>query len=393
MVGRVARWSGGVLLWAAIILMLAVTFVPAFLDRVYYHGPHSDHYNGARFENFAGAVNFPVPPGAVRGNLITRFLLGRSDRPEWPDKIDVKQDKPPVRVMGNDMRVNWVGHATVLVQTAGLNILTDPFWSPYASPFPPLGPKRVAQPGIAFDDLPPVDIIVVSHNHYDHMDLATLKRLWQRDRPVIVTSLGNDTVIAGSGAKAIALDWGQKVEARGATVHVLRNHHWSSRWGRDRNRALWSAFLIETKAGNIFFAGDTGKGDAQWPLAAKAFGPIRLAIIPIGAFRFYPGQMVTDSHIGPEQAVEMFTALGAAQGLPIHWGTIRLSNEAWDTPPKMLDIFMRCHGVKPDSFRARRIGEAFMAPVQPAAPHAGEAISPQAMADCKAGSPALSALK
>lgn len=393
MVRRIAGWTGTLLLWAAIILMLAVTFLPAFLDRIYYHGPHSDHYDGQRFENLEGAVSFPVPPGARRGNLISRFLLGSDDRPPWPEKVEVKQDKPPARVEGGAMRVTWVGHATVLVQTAGLNILTDPFWSTYASPLPPIGPKRVAEPGIAFEDLPPIDIVVVSHNHYDHMDLATLRKLWRRDRPAIVTSLGNDSVITGAGVEAIALDWGQKVETRGATVHVLRNHHWSSRWGRDRNRALWSAFLIETKGGNIFFAGDTGEGDAQWPLAAKEHGPVRLAIIPIGAFRFYPGQMETSSHIGPEQAVEMFTALGAAQGLPIHWGTIRLSNEAWDTPPKMLDIFMRCHGVERERFRARRIGEAFMAPAHPAPINAGALADPKAREDCAADSAALSALK
>lgn len=380
------------LLWACVAILLAVTFVPAFLDRIYYQGAVSDHFDGHHFENPDGAFSFPVPPGAgsSRVNLAARLLFSDPDRPAWPGQVAVRQDKPPARVEGREMRATWVGHATVLIQTAGLNILTDPFWSDHASPFPPLGPRRVAEPGIDFDDLPKVDIVVVSHNHYDHMDLPTLKKLWRRDRPQIVTSLGNDRIIRDAGAEAKALDWGESVQAKGATVHVLRNHHWSSRWGRDRNRALWSAFLIETAGGNIFFAGDTGAGDMHWPQAARDLGPVRLALIPIGAFRFYPGQMETSAHIGPEQAVDLFEALGAAQAIPIHWGTIRLSDEAHDTPPKMLDIFSRCRGVEPDRFLPRRIGEAISVPETPAP---RRAVSEQALRDCQPGSAALRALK
>jgi len=392
MIRRIAAWAGGVLLWAVILLLLAAVFVPAFLDRIYYDGPHSGHYDGERFENPDGEIRFPAPPGVQprRGNLLTRFILGSDDRPPWPERVAVTRDRPPARVTGADMRATWVGHATVLVQAGGLNILTDPIWSDHASPFPPLGPGRVAEPGIAFDDLPKIDIVVVSHNHYDHMDLPTLRRLWKRDRPLIVTSLGNDTILKGAGVEAVALDWGGAAAVKGARVHVLRNHHWSSRWGRDRNRALWSAFLIETPGGNIFFAGDSGAGDFQWPAAARRYGPVRLAMIPIGAFRFYPGQMETSSHIGPEQAVELFGKLAPAQAIPIHWGTIRLSNEAWDTPPRMLDIYRRCAGVAADRFRALRIGEAIMVPRDPA-PLVRP--SPSEMADCRAGSAALSALK
>ena len=392
MIRRGAAWLGAAMIWIAIAALLAATFVPAFLDRIYYEGPHSDHYDGAHFENPDGEIRFPVPPGvkARRGNLLTRFILDGDDRPAWPDHVAVKRDRPPERIQGHAMRATWVGHATVLIQTAGLNILTDPIWSDYASPFPGIGPKRVAEPGIAFDDLPKIDVVVVSHNHYDHMDLPTLKRLWDRDRPLIVTSLGNDSILRGAGVEAKALDWGGAVGVKGAIVHVMRNHHWSSRWGRDRNRALWSAFLIETAGGNIFFAGDTGAGDFNWPVQARKYGPIRLAMIPIGAFRFYPGQMETSSHIGPEQAVALFGKLDAVQAIPIHWGTIRLSNEGWDTPPKMLDIYARCAGLAPDRFRARRIGEAIMVPDDAAPVMRPEA---KALADCAPGSVALAALK
>lgn len=387
---RVAKGLGAMLLWLVIAALLAVTIVPAFLDHIYYRGPVTGHFDGSRFSNPDGEISFPVPPGERRGNLFWRFMLGRADRAPWPERVAVRQTKPPARVMGSGMRATWVGHATVLIQTAGLNILTDPIWSDYASPFPGLGPRRVAEPGVAFDDLPKIDIVVVSHNHYDHMDLPTLRRLWERDRPLIVTSLGNDTILAGEGVPSTALDWGKAAELKGVAVRVIRNHHWSSRWGRDRNRALWSAFLIQTPSGNIFFAGDTGMGDGKWPLEALRYGPVRLAIIPIGAFRFYPGQMETGSHIGPEQAAEMFRMLHPAQGVPIHWGTFRLSTEGYDTPPRMLDIFMRCRTVDPAAFRALRIGEQIAVPDR-----AGPMRQPseQDRAACRMDSAALTALK
>ncbi|HEX8555750.1 MAG TPA: MBL fold metallo-hydrolase, partial [Sphingomonas sp.] len=270
---------------------------------------------------------------------------------------------------------------------AGLNILTDPVWSDTAGPFG-FGPKRVAKPGIAFDDLPRIDLIVVSHNHYDHMDLATLKRLWDRDRPRIVTSLGNDAILRAAGIGARAVDWGGHLYLVDGkltdvpppiacapddgfcaypSVTVVRNHHWGSRWFADRNRALWSAFVIRTRAGAIFFAGDTGLGDGQWPAEAARMGPIRLAIIPIGAFRFQPGQMSSGSHIGPVQAVEVFRGTGATTGIPIHWGTFRLSYEGYTTPPQLLGAATRCAGVS--GFDPVQIGRAVeVRPVQGRAP-------------------------
>lgn len=378
------------MLWLLIAAALLIIFLPAFLDRVYYTGPESGHYDGARFENPDGAIVAPVPPGERRGNLFWRFILGRQDRPPWPDHVAVSPTRPPVRVAGTqEMHATWVGHATVLVQAAGVNILTDPIWSDTAGPLG-FGPSRVAQPGVRFEDLPKIDIVVVSHNHYDHMDLTTLKRLWDRDRPLIVTALGNDTILRGAGVAARVLDWGGVATRGGVTVHMVRNHHWSSRWGRDRNRALWSAFVIGTRAGNVFFAGDTGAGDMKWTDEARRFGPIRLALIPIGAFRFYPGQMANDAHIGPEQAVQVFRRLGATQAIPIHWGTFRLSNEAYDTPPRMLEIYARCAGLNGEAFRPRRIGaqmDVVAAPLPAVAPNA------KALADCKPGSVALNALK
>ncbi|PAX07055.1 MBL fold metallo-hydrolase [Sphingomonas lenta] len=348
---RFLKHVGRAILALVILLALAITIVPRYLDRIYYQGPESGHYDGERFFNPDGEDTVRPPGGGGRGGFFWRQLTGSDGRPAWPERVAVTPTKPAARVEGDRMVATWIGHATVLVQTQGLNILTDPIWSERASPFGFVGPSRVAEPGVRFEDLPKIDLVVVSHNHYDHMDLATLRRLWERDRPLIVTSLGNDTILRSRGVEAQAVDWGGAVTMRGrpgdprpVRVVVNRNHHWGSRWFADRNRALWSSFVVELPGGNLFFAGDTGFGDGRWPAEAARYGPVRLALIPIGAFRFKAGQMASGSHIGPIQAAEVHERLGASTSLPIHWGTFRLSYEGYDTPPRLLAETLRCTG-------------------------------------------------
>jgi L-ascorbate metabolism protein UlaG (beta-lactamase superfamily) len=382
---RLLRLFGAGLLWLVVALCLAATVIPQFLDRIYYRGPATAHFTGQRYFNPDGEA--PNPPRRSVSGMFWRAAFGDPDRPQWPDHVAVTPSKPSARVDGAGMRVTWVGHATVLVQTSGLNILTDPVWSDTVGPFG-IGPRRVAAPGIRFEDLPVIDLVLVSHNHYDHLDLATLKRLWDRDRPVFVTGLGNDSLLRGAGiplrnattdcgrcAGVEALDWGATtlVESHAAErwadrpagaapvarVTVVRNHHWSSRWFQDRNRALWSAFVVDPPAGgSLFFAGDTGLGDGRWPGEARraALGPIRLALLPIGAFRFEEGQMAADSHIGPRDAIRVWDALGRPQAVGIHWGMFRLSREGYRTPPDMLREMLRCAGSDPARFSGVGIG-------------------------------------
>ncbi|MGN6375934.1 MAG: MBL fold metallo-hydrolase [Sphingomonas sp.] len=387
----IVRWALTALLFAVVALGLAVTIVPRFLDRVYYRGPASDHFDGERFFNPDGADVSGPPGGQSRGGFLWRYLTNRDKRPAWPERVAVDQSVPPAHVEGTAMTVTWVGHATVLVQTEGLNILTDPVWSENAGPFG-LGPKRVAEPGIAFDKLPKIDVVLLSHNHYDHMDLATLKRLWRRDKPLVVTSLGNDSILRQASVPATALDWGGRVTVKpGVEVVVTRAHHWSSRWFTDRNRALWSGFAVVMPGGNLFYSGDTGAGDLSWVDEARALGPIRLALLPIGAFRFTPGQMAIGAHIGPVDAVEIFHRLGAAQAIPVHWGTFRLSYEAYDTPPKLLEATMLCAGLDPARFAAVEIGAPIEVPVYAAAPER-PVVSRTALLQCL-DTPAVRALR
>lgn len=370
---------GAVLLFVVVVLALAITIVPRFLDRIYYRGPKSDHFDGQRFFNPDGDADtqMPVPHGS-RTRFIWNQLTGRDGRPAWPNSVPVTPSKPPARVEGERLLVTWIGHATVLIQTQGLNILTDPVWSERTGPFG-RGPRRVAAPGVRLEDLPPIDIVLVSHNHYDHMDLPTLRRLVARDRPRIVTSLGNDAVTARPNTTS--LDWGDATTIKpGVEVIAVRAHHWGTRWSTDRNRALWSGFVLKLpSSGNVYFMGDTGMGDGKWPAEAASYGPIRLALIPIGAFRFTPGQMEIGSHIGPVDAVEVYRRTGAARAIPIHWGTFRLSYEAWDTPPKLLAEAMRCTGQR--GFEAVGIGEAVeVAPY--AAPTTVQIVGREALLKC-----------
>ena len=369
----VLKAVGTVLLAVVIVLLLAITIVPRFLDRIYYRGPASDHFDGQRFFNPGGNDDTARPPtGGSRTGFLFRYLTGSDGRPPWPSHVAVAQGKPPARVEGERMVATWVGHSSVLVQTQGLNILTDPQWSSKTGPFRPpfsLGPRRVTAPGIAFGDLPRIDLVLVSHDHWDHLDQPTLERLWKRDRPRIVTSLGNDAVIRGAGgAQATTADWGGRVPIKpGVDVIVARVHHWGTRWGSDRNRALWSGFVVTLPSGgNLFFAGDTGLGDGRWPAEAAAHGPIRLALLPIGAFRFVPGQMAIGNHIGPVDAVAVYRRLGAARAIPIHWGAFRQSYEMYDTPPRLLAAATACTGQK--GFAPVAIGVP--TPVPPYAPPA-----------------------
>jgi L-ascorbate metabolism protein UlaG (beta-lactamase superfamily) len=345
-----------VLLFASVGMVLAGFLVPPFLDRIYYRGPVSGHFDGERFRN-------PDSTGSAQGfsgARMARFLL-RTDRAPWPERVPVTPTVPPARVIGNAMRVTWIGHSTTLVQTQGLNILLDPIWSDVASPVAPIGPRRVRAPGVRMEDLPRIDVVLVSHNHYDHMDLPTLERLWARDRPRIVTSLGNDAILTARGIPAVSRDWGGRVAiAPGIDVVVERVHHWGSRWGRDRNRALWSGFTVTLPGGNLFYAGDTGLGDGSWVAEAARRGPIRLAVLPLGAFE--PRAMMQDSHIGPLEAADIFTRLGAAYGLGVHWGTFQLSNEAIDAPPRLLAQAMRARHVAKDRFRTTEVGTGWNVP-------------------------------
>ncbi|WP_268920858.1 MBL fold metallo-hydrolase [Sandaracinobacteroides hominis] len=217
--------------------------------------PVSDHFDGERFF---------MPEGRPVGNTSLGAVLKwqwEREPAKWPETVHVHPALPEARVAGRRIVATMVGHASVLVQTEGLNILTDPLWSERAGPFSFAGPKRVTEPGIRFEDLPKIDIVLVSHGHWDHLDVPTLKRLRERDRPNIFVPLGHGELLAKNGIEATELDWGQPVDAGPAKLEAVPVRHWTSRWGADRNRALWAGWQVTLPDGIVYFAGDTGYGD------------------------------------------------------------------------------------------------------------------------------------
>ncbi|MGB3503103.1 MAG: MBL fold metallo-hydrolase [Mesorhizobium sp.] len=323
----------------------------------YYDGPVSDHFDGRLFFNPDG-----IEPRGFADLLRWQFGGGRVRWPaEWPSPF--AQAKPEARFEGDRLVVTMVGHATLLIQTGGLNILTDPVWSQRASPFSFAGPKRVNAPGIAFDDLPPVDVVLLSHNHYDHMDADTLARLNEKHKPLIITPLGNDGILAKAvpGLRIEARDWGETVAVGGVTFHVEPAHHWSARGTGDRRMALWGAFVIETAQGKVYFAGDTGFHQGRnFRAARQKHGAFRFSIIPIGAYE--PRWFMEGQHQNPDDAVEAFKLLETEHAAGMHWGTFQLTNEPVEEPRELLLAALDRAGIARDRFRPMLPGEVWEVP-------------------------------
>ena len=323
-------------------------------SHVYYQGPRSDHFDGTRF----------FMAGAISSNRMSDLMRWwwtepRSRWPRWAPSGFA--DRPPPRVGGSRLRISFVGHASLLLQTGGLNLLIDPVWSARVSPLRWIGPRRVNDPGIVFSALPPIDAVLVSHSHYDHLDLATLSRLNAAHAPRVITPLGNDTIMRryDPAIRAEAYDWGDEVTlSENVAVRLAPMRHWSARSLTDRNRALWAAFILTTPAGRIYHVGDSGYGDGQQFRAARdAHGPFRLAVLPIGAYE--PRWFMRHHHMDPQDAVAAFVDTAARLALAHHHGTFQLTNEAIDAPAHELAQAREAAGIAPERFRLLRPGEVW----------------------------------
>ena len=293
------------------------------------------HFDGKRFYN-------PDAP-QVRG-LLDALRWKMTSRPEpSPSFIpDVEQSIPPRRVEGSGLRTTLVNHSTVLLQHAGANILTDPIWSERASPLPWMGPRRRRKPGVSWEDLPSIDAVLISHNHYDHLDLPTLRRLAARgDSTFIVPARGAGLLRSENIGPAHELDWGESFSLRASlagslrdvTIHCVPALHFSRRGIYDRNMTLWCGYVIECQERLVYFAGDTAFGRHFAQIRDK-FGPLHVALLPIGAYE--PRWFMSSVHMAPDEAVRAHEILGVKTSIAIHHGTFQLTDEGIDTPKKQL---------------------------------------------------------
>jgi L-ascorbate metabolism protein UlaG (beta-lactamase superfamily) len=334
------------------------------LGNRYYDGPLSDHFDGKRF------FNPGQPPTDKPLSDLLRWKLAGGQAP-WPAEVSSPyRDIPPASI-DTGLRLTHIGHASVLLQLPGANILLDPLWSQRASPFRWLGPRRHNPPGIAFTDLPPITAVLITHNHYDHLDIATLQRLWDVHHPQILAPFGNDRLIhlAAPGVQVAPGDWGDRFPlAPGITATLHPAYHWSARGLGDRRMALWCGFVLHTPAGVIYISGDTGYNDgAIFRTVRERYGAPALAILPIGAYE--PRWFMRTQHVDPEEAVQILEDTGAESAVGIHWGTFRLTNEAADAPPKALAAALAERNMAPARFIALQPGQVWA----PAHAHPGAA--------------------
>jgi L-ascorbate metabolism protein UlaG (beta-lactamase superfamily) len=309
-----------------------------------YKGPVSDHFDGKKFFNPSGLNSKEI------GDVI-KWQREKREKGIWNVVPDVQYgEKPTPSVFGDTLRVTYIGHSTVLVQVDGLNILTDPVWYVRCSPVQWAGPKRVIPAGIRMEDLPQIDIILQSHNHWDHLDIINFPKIWQRDKPMVYTALGVSQFLNKHGiTKTVDMDWWDAVAFNDdITITCVPAQHFSGRGTVDRNATLWAGFVVSSKRnGHIYFAGDSGYG-GFFKQIGERFGTVRLALIPIGAFK--PEWFMGNIHCNPADAAQIHLDVNAENSLAIHHSTFPLADDGQTEPIDLLEQAKILRGVADEAF-------------------------------------------
>jgi L-ascorbate metabolism protein UlaG (beta-lactamase superfamily) len=315
----------------------------------------SDHFDGRRFFNT---------------DVTGRRHSSSADALKWfasrkrPKVVPVPSEPGPApveRVHGADVRVTWVGHATVLLQHDGLNMLTDPIWAERCSPFVFAGPKRFRAPGVRFEDLPPIDVVLLSHDHYDHLCVPTLQRLQAHSAPLIVTGLRVGEVLKRNGiGNVVELDWWESTEvAPGVVVAFTPAKHFAGRSFTDLDKRLWGGLYVHAPAGGIYYAGDTGYC-GHFREVRERLGSPRVALLPIGAFE--PRWFMSPVHMDPAQAVQAHLDLGAITSVAVHYGSFALADDAQGQPERELTAALAEQRVTDRRFRMLEHGQGVNLP-------------------------------
>jgi len=338
----------------------------------YYDAAKTHH----RVEGFAN--NYPSNPAYQRPPR--GFFEGWAARiANWTEDESVRAPLAPIAPVAPDLAfihanrsepaLTWIGHATFLFQSGtGVNILTDPVFDERASPLPFAGPKRHQAPGVALADLPRIDVILLSHSHYDHLSKASLRALYRQrgGPPLLVAPLGVDVWLAknvtgGDRSRIVKLDWWEKTVYRGLELHLLPVHHWSARSLWDRNATLWGGFAVTRPGFAFFFSGDLGYSKDIGDIAAR-FDGFDLAAIGIGA---YQPLWYRNSHVSPDEAVRIHRELRVKRSVGMHWGTYPMGQERLDQAPRDLALARAAQGVADDAFFVMRHGQTYKPPIAP----------------------------
>lgn len=310
--------------------------------------PVTDHYDGEKF--FNPQVNTDKPfSDLIKWNL---------NRPPnlWPNSIE-NSKKPEVvsQVEDNKAVVTFINHVTFLIQVKGLNILTDPLFSDRTSPVQFAGPKRIRRPGLELDQLPKIDLVLVSHNHYDHMDLPSLEKLYKKFNPLFILPLGNEKYLKSfsKNVNTIELDWWGKTKIKESSVTLVPALHWSARGLFDRRDALWGGFVFEMNKFKIYFVGDSGYKEDLFKEIYNRFGPMDLSFIPIGAYE--PRWFMKVAHMNPEEAVLVHKDVQSKKSIGMHFGTFKLTDENFEQPE--IDLLNAKKKYQVEDFMTLEVGE------------------------------------
>lgn len=331
------------------IVIATILLVGISISGPKHDGQVSDHFDGQKF--FTPGGRKPEGFGGV-----LKWMTNR-ERGEWKEDMSPAYGTHPLARENENIRITFINHSTFLIQVDGLNILTDPIYSERASPFGWAGPKRMRLPGIKFEDLPRIDAVLISHNHYDHLDLPTLRTIFGGHHPKFITPLGVKGLLDKESITNVTdLDWWQEFQlADSVRVTAVPAQHFSGRGFFDRDATLWCGYVIKTSKGSIYFAGDTGYHPTIFKDIGERFGPIKISLVPIGAYK--PYWFMSPVHTSPEDAVKVHLDLKSQQSIGIHFGTFPLADEGYAEPVNDLASALSKYQVSQDAFLTLKQGE------------------------------------
>ncbi len=340
------------MVFITILAIVPILFISigSLLSAPKYKGPVSDHFNGKVFNNIDGVK-------AKGFKDVFSMLTQRPKRGPWTEITSVAPRPNPPASIKEGIRVTFVNHSTFLIQVAGLNILTDPVWSKRVSPFQFAGPKRMRPPGLKMEQLPKIDLILLSHNHYDHLDLSTVQKLVKEHQPQIVTPLGVGQFIKRrANGKATDLDWWESFAfSEQIKISAVPAQHFSGRGILDRDATLWCGYIIDTPDQKIYFAGDSGYGSFFKTIGERHPG-IDLALLPIGAY--LPIWFMSPIHTTPEEAAKIHLEIKARQSVATHFGTFPLAFEGMEQAQNELRAALQKFDIPAEQFWVLEQGES-----------------------------------